>query len=101
MAIDRYTKLLLTILTAAILLNGLNQWIKPNSALAKENSKTIKLDNNCFSNNTLAVKTLDKVTNLERLLGYLESTVNDVKSTVIGIDRKLGEKGYSRSAEKK
>ena len=101
MTLDRYTKILLTILTSAILLNGLNPWINPSPALAKDNSKIIKIDSNCFSKNKLATQTLDRITNLERLLGYLESTVNDVKSTVIGIDRKISEKDYSRSAEKK
>jgi hypothetical protein len=83
----------MTILTFALLLNGLNPWINPTPALAKENStiKTKKIDSNCFSNNKVAAQTLDGVNNLERLLGYIESSINDIKLTMSGLDRRLGE----------
>ncbi len=93
MTIDKYTKFIMTILTFALLLNGLNPWINPTPALAKENStiKTKKIDSNCFSNNKVATQTLDGVNNLERLLGYIESSVNDIKLTMSGLDRRLRE----------
>jgi len=93
MTIDSYTKFILTVLTVALLLNGLNPWINPTSAVAAEKAtiETKKNDNNCFSNNKVATQTLDGVNNLERLMGYVESSVNDIKMTVSGLDRKLSE----------
>lgn len=94
MTIDKYTKFILTILTVALLLNGLNPWINPTPAVASENStiKTKTIDSNCFSNNKVATQTLDGVNNVERLLGYIESSVNDIKLTMSGLDRRLNER---------
>ena len=91
MIIDNYTKFIMTALTVALLLNGLNPWINPTSALASEKSitKTKNIDSNCFTNNKVATRTLDGVNNVERLLGYIESSVNDIKITVSGLDRKM------------
>ena len=91
MTIDNYTKFIMTALTFAFVLNGLNPWINPTPAVASEKStiKTKNIDSNCFSNNKVATQTLDGVTNVERLLGYIESSVNDIKITVSGLDRKM------------
>jgi len=93
MKIDNYTKFILTTLTIALLLNGLNPWINPTPAIASESSKnkTIKIDSNCFSNNKVATQTLDGVNNVERLLGYIESSVNNIQMTISGLDRKFSE----------
>ncbi len=93
MTIDKYTKFIMTTLTLALLLNGLNPWINPTPASAIESSTVItkKIDSNCFSNNKVATQTLDGVINVERLLGYIESSVNDIKMTVSGLDRKMSE----------
>ncbi len=93
MNIDNFTKFLLTILTFAVLLNGLNPWINPTSswAIEKSSAKTKKIDSNCFSNNKVATQTLDGVNNVERLLGYIESSVNNIQMTISGLDRKLSE----------
>jgi hypothetical protein len=37
----------------------------------------------------ISIKTLDGVNKLERLLGYIESSVNNIQLTVKGIDRKI------------
>jgi hypothetical protein len=102
MTIDKYTKFIMTLFTFALLLNGLNPWINPTPASAKENS-TIKIkniDSNCFSNNKVAAQTLDGVNNVERLLGYIESSVNDIKLTMSGLDRRLGESPARDRTEK-
>ncbi len=93
MTIDKYTKFIMTTLTLSLLLNGLNPWINPAPASARESSTVItkNIDSNCFSNNKVATQTLDGVTNVERLLGYIESSVNDIKMTVSGLDRKMSE----------
>ena len=85
MTLDRNTKILLTVLTMAVLLNGLNPWIHPPAAGAKENTaiSANSNDTDCSS------KTLDGIKNAERLLGYIESSVNDIKLTVNRIDRKI------------
>ncbi len=36
-----------------------------------------------------SIKSLDEVNNVKRLLGYIESSVNDIQLTVKGIDRKM------------
>ncbi len=102
MRIDNYTKFILTALTVALLLNGLNPWINPTPATASEKStiKTKKIDSNCFSSNKVATKTLDGVNNMERLLGYIESSVNDIKMTVSGLDRKMSVLPARNRAEK-
>jgi|TARA_B110000438_G_scaffold189077_1_gene180659 hypothetical protein len=103
MTIDRYTKVLMTIFTLALLLNGLNSWINPSQAVAIENTSTkgTKNSNDCSSqdreNN---IKTLERMNNLERLLGYIESSVNNIQLTIKGIDRKVSE-FPSRNATKR
>ncbi len=102
MTIDKYTKFIMTALTFALLLNGLNPWINPTPAMAIENStmKTKNIDSNCFSNNKVASQTLDGVNNVERLLGYIESSVNDIKLTMSGLDRRLGASPVRERTEK-
>lgn len=102
MTLDNYTKFIMTALTVALLLNGLNPWINPTLAVAAEKStiKTKKIDSNCFSENKVATQILDGVTNMERLLGYIESSVNDVQMTVSGLDRKLSELPARNRTEK-
>ncbi len=102
MIIDKYTKFIMTILTLALLLNGLNPWINPTPALAVENStnKTKIIKSNCFSNNKVATQTLDGVTNVERVLGYIESSVNDIKLTISGLDRRLSGRPTGERTEK-
>ena len=102
MTLDKYTKFIMTTLTLALLLNGLNPWINPIPASARENSTVItkNIDSNCFFNNKVATQTLDGVTNVERLLGYIESSVNDIKMTVSGLDRKMSELPTRNRTEK-
>jgi hypothetical protein len=90
MSIDNYTKFIMTALTFALLLNGLNPWISPSQVFALENSaKEGKTSDSCSSNNITTTQTLEGVNNAERVLGYIESTVNDIKLTISSIDRKL------------
>ena len=92
MTIDRYTKVLMTIFTLALLLNGLNPWVKPSQAVALENTTTkgTKNSNDCSSQDRKnSINTLEKMNNLERLLGYIESSVNNIQLTINGIDRKV------------
>ncbi|MBC8288166.1 MAG: hypothetical protein H8E42_11895 [Nitrospinae bacterium] len=89
MITDRHTKVLMTILAFALLLNGLNPWINPSQAVAVET--TVSKDNNCSSDKKINTQTLDGVNNVERLLGYIESSVNDVQLTISSIDRKLSD----------
>ena len=102
MNIDNFTKILMTILTFALLLNGFNPWINPTPALAVENSKnkTIKFDGNCFSNNKVASQTLEGVNDTKRLLGYIESSVNEIQMTISGLDRKMSELPVRTRTEK-
>lgn len=91
MAIDRNTKILMTVFTVALLLNGLNPWVNPPKAVAKENAAISgnNKDTDCSSAGNNSIKSLGGVYNAERLLGYIESSVNDIKLTVNGIDRKI------------
>jgi len=94
MIIDYYTKVLMTVFALALLMNGLNPWINPSQAVAIENIATNKTENssNCSSQDRKnSIQTLEGVNNLERLLGYVESAVNDIQLTVKGIDRKMSE----------
>ena len=51
MTVDRYTKVIMTVFSLAVLLNGLNPWINPSQAVAIENNATngTKNINNCSS----------------------------------------------------
>ena len=91
MNLDRYTKVLMTILTVALVLNGLNPWINPSQAEAVEITATGGKDNNCSTDKKVSTQTLEGVNNVERLLGYIESSVNDIQLTISGIDRKLND----------
>lgn len=93
MTIDRYTKILMTVFIMALFLNGLNPWIQPPDAGAKENTAISgnNNDSDCSSAKKNSIKGLEAVNNVERLLGYIESSVNEVKLTVKGIDRKMND----------
>ena len=93
MNIDNFTKILMTILTFAF---------NPTPALAVEKSKnkTIKFDGNCFSNNKVASQTLEGVNDTKRLLGYIESSVNEIQMTISGLDRKMSELPVRTRTEK-
>ena len=104
MIIDRYTKALITFFALTLLLNGLNPWINPSQAVAKENTTTdgTKNASNCTSQDRKnSIKTLEGVNNLERLLGYVESSVNDIQLTIKGIDRKMSEHPSSNETERR
>ncbi|MBT5551383.1 MAG: hypothetical protein HOJ79_13005 [Nitrospina sp.] len=100
MIIDKYTKLIMTVLTLALLLNGLNPWLNPPQAAAVETTATSGNANNCSSDNKVSTQTLEGVNNVERLLGYIETSVNEIQLTISGIDRKLS-KSYSNSSWEK
>jgi hypothetical protein len=91
MITDRYTKVLMTILAIALLLIGLNPWISPSQAVAVETTATSSKDNNCISDKKVSTQTLAGVNNVERLLGYIETSVNDIQLTISSIDRKLND----------
>ena len=103
MTVDRYTKVIMTVFSLAVLLNGLNPWINPSQAVAIENTTTdgTKNGNYCSSQDRKnSLKMLEGMNNLERLLGYIESLVNNIQLTVKGIDRKVSEY-LSRNATKR
>ncbi len=102
MITDRYTKIILTVLTIALILNVFDRWIAPSHAVAAENTSLDinKNHNNCSSVNKNSIKIMDGVNNVERLLGYIESSVNDIQLTILGIDRKLNKSSSSSSWNK-
>jgi hypothetical protein len=81
----------MTILTVALFLNGLNPWINPSQAVAVEIAATGGKDNNCSTDKKVSTQTLEGVNNVERLLGYIESSINNIQLTISGIDRKLND----------
>ncbi len=89
MTIDKSAKILMTIFTCALLLNGLNPWINPTEADAVESAVNSGNDSDCLASKKIATQSLEAVNNTKRLLGYIESSVNEVKSTVNAIDRKM------------
>ena len=91
MNLDRYTKVLMTILTVTLVLNGLNRLIKASQAVAVEITATGGKDKNCSTDKKVSTQTLEGVNNVERLLGYIESSANDIQLTISGIDRKLND----------
>ena len=103
MKIDRYTKFLITILAFALLLIGLNPWIKPPSAGAMEVAaiSEISTDTDCTSARKNSLKIIEAVNTLERLLGYIESSVNNIQLTVNRIDREMNNSSSSNSLDKK
>ncbi len=88
---NNYTNFIMTALTLALFLNGLNPWINPSQAVAVEISATEGKNTSCSTENKVSTQTLEGVNNVERLLGYIESSVNDIQLTISGIDRKLRE----------
>ena len=100
MTANNYTKVLMTVFTIALLMNGLNPWLNPPEVGAKESSVTSgdNDDTHCISASKNSIKSLEAVNNLERLLGYIESSVSEVKLTVKGIDRKINETSAFDSA---
>ncbi len=88
---DHHLKILIAALGFALLAYGLNPWTNPANA-ATERASAQSGDNpknNCseiLANSKNNQKTL---ATLERLVGYLESSVTDVKMTVNRIDRNL------------
>lgn len=91
MKFSSYTKLLMTALTLSLLLNGLNSWINPPNVAAKEVAANLgkSPDTNCSSAIEYSNENSIRIADLKRLIGYIESTVNDIKMTVSGIDRKM------------
>ncbi len=81
-------------------MNGLNPWLNPPEAGAKE-SAAISGSNNdadCSAASKNSIKSLEAVNNMERLLRYIESSISEVKLTVKGIDRKMNETSSFDSA---
>ena len=104
MIIDLYTEVLMAFSALALLLNGLNPWINPSQAVAIENTVMNKTNNssNCSSKDRKNfIQTLEGVNNLERLLGYVESSVNEIQLTVKGIDRKMSEHPSLNTTERR
>jgi len=103
MKVDRYTKFLMTILAFALLLNGLNPWIRPPNAGAMEvaaiSEKNTATD--CSSARKSSIKILEAVNNLERLLGYIESSVNSIQITVNRIDRGRNKSSSSNLSDRR
>jgi len=103
MTVDRNTKILMAVFTFALLLNGLNPWIDPPDAGARENTAMSgdNLDTDCSAARKNSVKSLEIAHSVKRLLGYVESSVNDIKLTVNGIDRKMNQLPSVNSAVRK
>jgi hypothetical protein len=99
---DNYTNFIMTALTFALLLNCLNPWINPPQVFALENSAKIgeKTSNSFSSNKKVTTQTLEGVNNMERLLGYIELSVNDTQLTISTIDRKLNDMPSNSRQEK-
>ena len=91
MTLNRNIIFLMILLIGVLLFNGLNPLIQPPDVDAKEVT-AISGDNNdsdCSLAMKNSIKSLDEVNNVKRLLGYIESSVNDIQLTVKGIDRKM------------
>ena len=93
MNVDRFTKILMTALIFLLSLNGFSPWINPPSAGAKDTAGISgnKTENHCSSAQKNSVKSLEAITESKRLLSYIESSVNDIKLTVNGIDQKIND----------
>jgi hypothetical protein len=82
----------MTVFALALLLNGLNPWINLSQTVAIENitkDGTTKVSNCSSHDRENSLKTFKEVNNLERMLDYVESTVNDIQLTIKGTDRKM------------
>lgn len=102
MTLDRNIKILMTVFTIALFLNGINPWLQPPEAGAKENTPISgnNEDTDCSSFNKNAIKSSESVNNLARLMGYIEASVNDIQLTVKGIDRKIDAFPSFKSADR-
>ena len=91
MTLDRNAKILIAVFSIALFLNGLNPWLKPPEVSAKENTSISEnnMNSGCSSLGNGSISSPEEAKNMERLLGYIESTVNDIQLTVKGIDRKI------------
>jgi hypothetical protein len=103
MKLDHYIKILLIVLTISLLMNGLNPWVTPPAADAKETTGISggKKDSDCSSAKMNSAKSLEEVKDVKRLLGYIESSVNDIKLTVSSIDRKVNDMSLFKPVDRK
>ncbi len=103
MKVDRYTKIIMTVLAVALLLNGVNPWIKPPSAGAAEvgAEKEVKAAFDCAAAGKNSVKSLEAIKTLERLLGYMETSVNNIQLAVNRIDRNMNNSSSASAAGKR
>lgn len=58
-------------------------------------------DTNCSSALKNSIKSLEEISDLKRLVGYVESSVNDIKMIVNNFDRKIDEIQNSSQIKKK
>lgn len=102
MTLDRNAKILMAIFTIALFLNGLNPWLQPPEAGAKENTPISEnnINSGCSSPGNGSIGSPEEVKNVERILGYIESAVNDIQLTVKGIDRKMDAVTSFKSADR-
>jgi hypothetical protein len=102
MTLDRNAKILIGIFSFALLLNGLNPWLQPPEVSAKENTPISgnNIDPGCSSPLNGSIGNPEEVKKFERMLGYIESAVNDIQLTVKGIDRKMDAVSSFKSADR-
>jgi len=97
-----FERILLSVFTFALLLNGLNPLAY--SCRRESEGKCPSLasadSTECSSILKNSLMTLEAADNTNRMLGYIESSVNEVKLTVIGIDRKMNKFPLSNAAGK-
>ena len=101
MTLDRNAKILMAVFSIALFLNVLNPWLQPPEVGAKENIPISgnNIDPGCSSPRNGSIRSPEEVKTTERLLGYIESVVNDIQLTVKGIDRKIDAFTSSKSAD--
>lgn len=102
MTLDRSAKILMAVFSIALFLNIINPWLQPPEVGAKENSPISKnnIDPGCSSPMSGSIGNPEEVKKIERMLGYIESAVNDIQLTVKGIDRKMDAVSSFKSADK-
>lgn len=102
MTLDRNAKILIAVFSFALLLNGLNPWLQPPEVNAKENTpiSVSNIDPGCSSPKNGSIGSPEEVKTMERMLGYIESAVNDIQLTVKGIDRKMDALPSLKSADR-
>ena len=97
MTLNRNVKILMIVFaialffSIALFLNGFNPLLPPPEVGANENTQISgkNIGPDCSSPINGFIRSPEEVKNMERLLGYIESTVNDINLTVKGIDRKI------------